>query len=281
MIAKFVKHLKLERGYSENTRESYKRDVQEFLDTLEKDPQEACELDVSRHLSDLILERELAPSTRNRTLYSIKAYYKFLLRRGLVESNPCENIDPMKTSQKAEPRHLKKEEIQKLLSTVESSEKSTAARDYSIITMFLYCGLRVGELVSLNRRDYNDQSLKFTGKGEKERIVPVHSAAQKALRAYLRGRRDKQDPLYLSTHKNRISPRSVQRMVKSYGQECGISGLHPHVLRHSFASMFYKNTKDLKILQELLGHSNLNTTQIYTHTDNSERKQAVESLPEW
>jgi integrase/recombinase XerC len=164
-------------------------------------------------------------------------------------------------------------------------------RDMAIIKVFLYCGLRISELVNLDLEDinYQDQSIKFFGKGNKERYVPLHTEALDSVQRYLPARNkitpkndDAQKALFLSNQGNRINVRTIQKMVKKYAKKAGFknfSKITPHKLRHTFASMLYRQTKDLRILQELLGHSNISTTQIYTHTDKEQRKNAVDQLP--
>jgi hypothetical protein len=153
-------------------------------------------------------------------------------------------------------------------------------------------GLRVSELVELNVGDinYEDKSVKFYGKGNKERYVPLHSDTLKAIKEYLPVRnkietnnKDSENALFLSTRGNRISPRSIQLFVKKYAKMAGIknaSKITPHKLRHTFATILYHNTKDIKVLQDLLGHENISTTQIYTHTDQKQKKEAIDELPE-
>lgn len=186
---------------------------------------------------------------------------------------------------------MKLAEARRYIETIESHNGKNKIRDLAIVKLFLYAGLRVSELVQLNREniDFTNQSIKFIGKGNKERILPLHTDVIDALEKYLVERKRikiensaDENALFLSMQGRRITVRSIQLMVKKYAKLSGIKNagsITPHKLRHTFASLLYHQTKDLKILQELLGHSNISTTQIYTHTDIEQKKQAIDKMP--
>jgi integrase/recombinase XerC len=187
---------------------------------------------------------------------------------------------------------MKLKEAKRYIQVIKEADLLNKKRDLAIVKIFLYAGLRVSELVELNVGDinYEDKSVKFYGKGNKERYVPLHSDTLKAIKEYLPVRnkietnnKDSENALFLSTRGNRISPRSIQLFVKKYAKMAGIknaSKITPHKLRHTFATILYHNTKDIKVLQDLLGHENISTTQIYTHTDQKQKKEAIDELPE-
>ena len=301
-VISFNKYLIAERGYSELTAQEYKYDLNLFADYLVEEfdweiedttVDEINQFHLSSFLNDLVLIKDDSPSTRNRKLYSIRSFFKYLMKKNIIEDNPSTLIEATKTSSKSEPVYLKEGEINSFLQAIKNYDSKNQSRDLAITKVFLYCGLRISELVNLDLDDinYEDNSIKFFGKGNKERYVPLHPEALQSIDAYLPARNqitpnnpDAKDALFLSNRGNRISQRTIQIMVKKYAKKAGIKDpdrITPHKLRHSFATMVYKKTKDLRIIQELLGHSDISTTQIYTHTDKEERKDAVNQLPEF
>lgn len=182
--------------------------------------------------------------------------------------------------------------MEKYLEAIKNYNSKYCSRDLAINKLFLYSGLRISELVNLNLDDinYEDQSIKFFGKGNKERYVPLHQEALTAIKDYLPDRnkitpknQDARQALFLSNQRRRISVRTIQKMVKKYAKKAGVrnaSKITPHKLRHTFASLLYQKTKDLRVLQDLLGHSDISTTQIYTHTDKEQRKSAIDEMPD-
>ncbi|WP_408956342.1 site-specific tyrosine recombinase/integron integrase [Natroniella sp. ANB-PHB2] len=300
-VQSFLKYLIAERGYSELTVKEYELDLKLFARYLKREfnyseenltIDEINEFQISEFLGDIILVKDNSAATRNRKLYSLRSFFKFLKKKGFRETNPVESIEPTKTKLKSEPVYLSYKEIKEYLKAIKSYDSKNRNRDLAIIKTFLYCGLRISELVSLNINDinYQDQSIKFYGKGNKERYVPLHKEVIDAIKNYLPDRKqitpnntDAKKALFLSNRGNRISTRTVQKMVKKYAKKAGIKNaesITPHKLRHTFASMLYQRTKDLRVLQELLGHSDISTTQIYTHTDKEQRKHAVQQMPE-
>ncbi|MBM7556679.1 site-specific tyrosine recombinase/integron integrase [Halanaerobacter jeridensis] len=301
-VKSFSKYLIAERGYSELTAQEYKYDLNLFATYLEEEfdkeienttVDEINQFHLSSFLNDLVLIQDNSPSTRNRKLYSIRSFFKFLMKKDILNDDPSNLIDATKTSTKSEPIYLREKEINSFLQAIKNYDSKNQSRDLAITKVFLYCGLRISELVNLDLEDinYEDNSIKFYGKGNKERYVPLHQEALQAIDKYLPDRnqitpndKDAEKALFLSNRGNRISQRTIQIMVKKYAKKSGIKNpdrITPHKLRHSFATMVYKTTKDLRIIQELLGHSNISTTQIYTHTDKEQRKDAVNQLPDF
>jgi len=229
-------------------------------------------------------------SARSRKLSAIRSLYKYLVnKRHYLEYNPTVDIDSPKPK-KTLPKVLTLEESLRLLETVESDKESpNRVRDYAIITLFLNCGMRVSELVGINLSDIDSQllSMRVTGKGNKERIVYLNEACQAALFEYLQIRKKQfehvQDrALFLSRFEQRMSVKTVQAMVYKYLGAAGLEAKHysVHKLRHTAATLMYQTGKvDVRVLKEILGHEQLNTTQIYTHVSNADMENAMAQNP--
>lgn len=228
-------------------------------------------------------ERNNNETTRARRVVAIRRFYNYLSDNlGLIESNPMKSLDAPKT-RKALPKYLTLEEAEKLLSVIDGKFKE---RDYAIITLFLNCGMRLSELVSIDYNDIKeDGSLTIIGKGNKERIVYLNQACIDAIVGYMRVRPHdgvKDKALFLSTRNQRISPKTVQHIVYTYLAKAGLGdrGLSVHKLRHTAATLMYQHGNvDLLLLKEILGHENLGTTEIYTHISDDATRKAIESNP--
>lgn len=222
-------------------------------------------------------------ATRARRVVSIRRFYSYLSENlGLIEKNPMKSLDTPKIK-KSLPKYLSLEESEKLLSVIDGKFKE---RDYAIVTLFLNCGMRLSELVSIDYNDIrSDGSLTIIGKGNKERIVYLNQACIDAVVAYMKVRPNdkvKDCALFLSARNQRISPKTVQHIVYSYLDKAGLGdrGLSVHKLRHTAATLMYQHGNvDLLLLKEILGHENLGTTEIYTHIANDAAKKAIESNP--
>lgn len=222
-------------------------------------------------------------NTRARRVVSIRRFYSYLCDNlGLIESNPMKSLDAPKTK-KSLPKYLTLEESEKLLSVIDGKNKE---RDYAIITLFLNCGMRLSELVSINYNDIKDDgSLVITGKGNKERIIYLNQACIDAVVRYLKVRphdKVKDRALFLSSRNKRISPKTVQHLVYTYLEKAGLGdrNLSVHKLRHTAATLMYQHGNvDLLLLKEILGHENLGTTEIYTHTNAEAAKKAINANP--
>ncbi len=228
-------------------------------------------------------ERHNSDTTRARRVIAIRRFYAYLSENlGVIENNPMKNLDIPKTK-KALPKYLTLEEAEKLLSVINGPYKE---RDYAIVTLFLNCGMRLSELVSINYNDIKeDGSVIIKGKGNKERKVYLNQACLDAVIEWLKKRPNdnvKDRALFLSSRNQRISPKTVQHMVYSYLDKAGLGdrGLSVHKLRHTAATLMYQHGNvDLLLLKEILGHENLGTTEIYTHLSNDATKKAIESNP--
>lgn len=227
--------------------------------------------------------RKNSEATRARRVISIRRFYAYLTDNlGLLKVNPMKNLDTPKIK-KSLPKYLTLEEAQKLLSVIDGRNKE---RDYAIITLFLNCGMRLAELVSIDYSDIkSDGTIVITGKGNKERTIYLNNACIDAINAYRKVRHNdgvKDRALFLSSRDQRISPRMVEIMVNKYLEKAGLGGrgLSVHKLRHTAATLMYQHGDvDVLLLKEILGHENLGTTEIYTHITNEATRNAIESNP--
>ncbi len=228
-------------------------------------------------------QRDLGNSgkTRARKASTLRGYFKFLKAHGIIEKNPAEELDTPK-ARKALPKFLTLDSSKALLDAVDGKYFE---RDYCIITFFLNCGLRLSELVGLNLKSISgDGSMKVLGKGNKERIVYLNKACTDALNSYLAvrprdGLKDR-EALFISRHKARISPKTVQHIVNKFLDKAGLEGYSVHKLRHTAATLMYQHGNvDVMLLKELLGHESLATTQIYTHVANEQIRSAINANP--
>jgi site-specific recombinase XerD len=224
----------------------------------------------------------LSAASRARKLATIRSFFNYLCNKvHLLENNPCKDIDSPKLK-KSLPRYLTLNESLSLLDAVDGNNRE---RDYCILTLFLNCGLRISELIGLNRNDIQEDALRVLGKGNKVRIVYLNQACQDALQQYLAVRRPisgrDQDALFLSTQNKRISRSMVHTLVKKHLSQAGLDSTQysSHKLRHTAATLMLQNGVDVKAVQEVLGHEHLNTTEIYTHVDNDSLRVAAKANP--
>ena len=227
-------------------------------------------------------EYGISASARARKLSAIKSFFKYLtVRTKLLTENPVSDLEYPKL-RKSLPKYLTLEQSAALLQAVDGQN---AKRDYAIIMLFLNCGIRRSELVGLNLTDVYEDRIRVVGKGNKERFVYFGSACRKAIDAYLAERNEKiltdNRALFGSRNGNRISVEAVHRLVKKALLQAGLDSTQfsAHKLRHTAATMMLSGGVDVKTVQEVLGHENLNTTQIYTHIENTELKIAAEANP--
>ena len=240
--------------------------------------------DAYKYLSYCKNEKNNNSSTRARKVVAIRQFFEYLSdNKQILKNNPMKVLDSPKTK-KALPKYLTLEQSINLLQSVDGKNKE---RDYAILTLFLNCGLRLSELVALNYNDIkSDNSMRVLGKGNKERIVYLNDACIDAVKAYMRVRPkdgviDK-NALFLSTRLKRISPKTVQYIVKSFLEKSGLGelGMSVHKLRHTAATLMYQyGDADVLVLKDVLGHENLSTTEIYTHIVDDQKKKAIENNP--
>ena len=227
-------------------------------------------------------EYGLSASSRARKISTIRSFYKYLCNKAkLLDENPVQDLDTPK-AKKSLPRYLSLEEAQQLLSSVDGKNKE---RDYCILCIFLNCGLRISEIVGLNLSDVRSDHLRVLGKGNKERMVFLNDATSAAINDYIQLRKDiaavDRNALFLSNRRTRVSREGVHAMVKTALKRAGLDSekYSSHKLRHTAATLMLSSGVDVRTLQELLGHEHLNTTQIYTHVDNSELRIAARANP--
>ena len=282
LISSFIKYIETEKGYSEHTIRNYESDLKQFSEFIatRKDIKNS---DTGADLVDLPLIRsylgelfeKCKRTTIARKLSALKSFFKYLELRGLAPSNPASEIITPK-QEKYIPTYLPIDDMFALLEQPDK-ENDLGLRDLAILELLYSSGLRVSELVTLNieKLDFHARLVKVSGKGGKDRILPVGKKAITAIREYLdhtekirkkAGFSKNHGPLFLNYRGGRLTVRSVSRLVKRYSIQCGImTDVSPHSIRHTFATHLLDGGADLRAIQELLGHVNLSTTQKYTH----------------
>jgi integrase/recombinase XerD len=239
--------------------------------------------DLYAFMSYVSNNRDNTSHARARKVASLKSFFNYLMNKAkLLDFNPASELESPKIIKRL-PRYLNVEESKKLLSSIDGQYSE---RDFAIITLFLNCGMRLSELVGINLNNIKNNSLTVIGKGDKERSIPLNNACLQAITAYMIVRpanfvKDK-NALFISKQKQRISKESVQKIVKKYIKEAGLDPQRysTHKLRHTAATLMYKyGNVDIRALQELLGHESIATTEIYTHLDKQQLKDAVDSNP--
>ncbi len=242
--------------------------------------------DLYEYLSYTLRERLNNANSRARKVSSLKSFFKYLMNKAkLISFNPAAELDSPKIP-KTLPKYLSLDESKQLLEHIDGTHKY---RDYAMITLFLNCGLRLSELASINLKDIREDKLTVFGKGSKERTVYLNQACMKAIREYLDYERPKdglkapdKDALFLSRLNRRISVKTIQYVVKKHLEAAGLdtTKYSVHKLRHTAATLMYRHGHvDVRVLQEILGHTNLSTTQIYTHLDDEQLRNASERNP--
>lgn len=270
MLSAFFRFMKSGRNVSAHTLRAYTADLSDFVDALGKEPEDCDHLDIRGYLAQLN-RRKLGKRTIARKLSVIRSFYGFLHREGVVLKNPARLTASPKLP-KGLPRSLTVDEAFSLVEAPEGVDLM-ALRDRAILELFYSSGLRVSEMMGVDHDDLDlkGQVVKVRGKGRKERIVPVGQKAARCIEAYL-ARRAEMSPdhagLFLNRTGGRLSDRGIRRVVVKYAKKALIkAGMGPHTLRHSFASHMLQSGADLRVIQEMLGHASLSTTQIYTHLD--------------
>ncbi|GAA0672987.1 MULTISPECIES: tyrosine recombinase XerC [Clostridium] len=308
-LIEFLNYLDVIKGKSPNTIAAYKADLImffRFIKIYKGLNEEDCEFEEipiddignkvirSIKLSDLYAFLSFTEKYRNNGSYArarkvatLKSFFKYLNGKSkIIDENPATELESPKIS-KRNPIYLTLSESQTLLRSLDDTSKNYE-RDYCILTLFLNCGLRVSELCSIDVTKIKEDTLTIIGKGNKERTVYLNKACLKAISDYLAVRDGSKLPeaeknsLFISNKNRQISVRSVERLVKKYTQEAGLTKnkYTPHKLRHTAATLMYKHGNvDIRSLQQILGHENISTTQIYTHVDNETLREAVKSNP--
>ena len=271
----FVHYLMHEKRMSAHTISNYQRDLKRFLSFCQQQDLTQWQIIKSKHIRQYIAhlhQQDLAGRSIQRSLSAIRSFYRFLIKQQIVDNNPAVTVQAPK-AEKRLPSTLDVDQMNALLDGT-TADTMIAKRDRAIMELFYSSGLRLAELASLDLRDidYADQLVHVTGKGNKQRIVPVGGQAIKALNNWLEKRDElgfyQQTALFITQQGRRLGVRSIQKRLSFWGKQQGISDkVYPHRLRHAFASHLLESSGDLRAVQELLGHADISTTQIYTHVD--------------
>ncbi|MDI6713261.1 MAG: site-specific tyrosine recombinase XerD [Anaerosomatales bacterium] len=281
-IRDFLAHLAVERGASEHTLDAYRRDLARYERTLADrgvaSASDATREDVVEHQRRLFAAG-YAPSTVERSMAAIRSFHRFCVREGISELDPTARLPLPKVPSRL-PDAISVDEAERLLSQP-FPQGPVGYRDKAILEVLYGCGLRVSELVALDVSDVDlaEGLVRVFGKGSKERIVPIGGYAARAVseylmhgRPYLRAKRSAapadRSALFVNQRGGRLTRQAVFALVKRYGGRAGLD-IHPHTLRHSFATHMLQGGADLRSLQEMLGHADISTTQVYTHVDRS------------
>ncbi len=284
LAADFSRHLGIERGLAKNTCLAYAGDAEAFLaycEARKTDPARAEAPFVEGYLWSLKKDRGLGPASIFRKTEALRAFYRYLRLEGKAQKDPTANFRAPKLPRKV-PRFLGRRDMEKLL-VYPAGEAFAKLRAAAAIELLYASGMRVSELLGLRLESVNFQQgwLRVFGKGSKERMVPVNSAALARLKEYLAARQQKfggqavVDELFVNRSGGRLSRQQMWKDIVAFGRGAGVEiHPHPHLFRHTFASHLVQGGADLRSVQEMLGHASLNTTQIYTHVDKGDVKRA-------
>lgn len=302
----YLTHIRIVQGCLERTIFAYYIDIRMFLryilkernENLREIPIESISIkefpssvlreiykaDIYEYLNYSVEYRDNSPISRARIVSSLRSFFKYLkINTIYIDENPTENIDMHRPKQHM-IKYLTLEQSQQLLNSIDTSK---SYREYCMITLFLNCGMRLSELVNINIKDidFSEKTLLLHGKGNKDRIIYINNACIDALKTYLSERENPETELnavFLSTHKKRITPRRVEQIVEKALNNAGLGnkGFSVHKLRHTSATLMYQYGEvDTLVIKEVLGHSNIATTEIYTHTANEQIRNASEDNP--
>ena len=277
-INDFKDYLKIERGLSENSITSYENDINKLKSFL-NDKGKISPLNVSAdHIKEFVysISKEVKANSQSRIISGLKSFYDYLLFEKLIKINPVSNIESPKLRRKL-PSTLSIEEINSMINNIDKTKKESE-RNIAIIETLYGCGLRVSELINLKISDlyFEEDFVKVTGKGNKQRLVPVSEVNKQCINTYLINSRTKlnidsrsSDIIFLNRNGYKLTRAMIFTIVKSLSKKAGIKKtISPHSFRHSFATHLLENGADLKTIQQLLGHESITTTEIYMHLDN-------------
>lgn len=284
VVRAYVRYLKLERNYSSNTIEAYEHDIGYLLNFCETEGLKALdlELDDLRRFAANIHEHGVGASTQARILSGVRSFYRFLVLEGYIDNDPTELLESPQLGEHL-PEVLSTEEVDILEASVDLS-KPEGQRNRTIIEVLFSCGLRVSELVNLKLSDIykKEQFIRVKGKGNKERLVPISPQALKELdywyldRNLLKIKPGEEDYVFLNRRGAHLTRTMILIMIKRQALEAGITKtISPHTLRHSFATALLKGGADLRVIQAMLGHESIGTTEIYTHIDTTTLREEI------
>jgi len=279
-IEKFMRYMEIEKNYSPYTLLNYKLDLNDFNKFCGQISLEKIDYLLLRKYLAVLKEKNLGNRTVGRHLSALRSFFRFLCREGYLKTNPILMLSSPKLD-KHLPSFMTEEEVAKLIESAlpKDNRDELGLRNRAILETFYSSGLRISELVglSLDDLDFISGIIKAKGKGKKERVVPVGDIALTAIRKYLDQRKKQSNAVFLNKNGKRISTRGVRDVVEKYLKSAGIQrGVSPHTFRHSFATHLLDRGADLRTVQELLGHANLSTTQIYTHLTTEKLKNVYD-----
>lgn len=288
MIGEFLNYLRLERAYSPHTVSSYEGDLLEFgaylMQTENVLELKDADADLVRNWAMHLMASGKKATSVNRKLSSLRTFYKYLLKKGVIEVSPMQNVCGPKKS-KPLPQFVREDDMERMLCSTGQGVAWQEAREHVILQLFYETGIRLSELVGLNDSDidFGRMAIKVTGKRNKQRIVPIGQGLADSLKGYMEMRDENmlpvcselQSPLFVTDKGARVYPHWVYRLVrKNLSQVVTLKKKSPHVLRHTFATAMLNNEAELGAVKELMGHASVSTTQIYTHTTFEELKKA-------
>jgi integrase/recombinase XerD len=279
LLLDFLAYLELERGLSRNTLEAYRSDLQQYGEFLERrglDPLAVVPVDLASFVSELADGREgrpaVAPATLQRKIACLRSFYRHLRRDGILDHDPTSELRAPRSRQRL-PKVLSRDEVGRLLQQPRGASPG-AVRDRALLETMYACGLRASEAIGLDVSDVDLEAgiLRARGKGSKERIVPIGTKAVESLNEYLDKARprligDRDQPrLFVNLRGGGLSRQGLYKIVQGHARSAGLDGrMSPHTLRHTFATHLLAGGCDLRSLQEMLGHADIGTTQVYTH----------------
>lgn len=280
----YLRYLKLERGYSPNTVEAYKHDLDWLLGYLEQEGLDplSVKLEDLEHFAAMLSDHDISAKSQARILSGVRAFYRYLVLDGYLDVDPTELLESPHLPQHL-PEYLSTEEVDALENSIDLTSNE-GHRNRAIIEVFFSCGLRVSELTNLKLSDlFLPQGfIRVNGKGGKQRLVPISERAIHELELWFDDRRQmnikpgEEDYVFLNRRGHHLTRTMILIMVKRQAEAAGIKKtISPHTLRHSFATALLKGGADLRIIQELLGHADLGTTEIYTHMDDESLRQEI------
>lgn len=265
MIDSFTEFLTIDRGGSRETSRVYRYDLEMFFGFVRMPPQDVEQTDVRRFLHHLKMDRGYSNASMRRKLACLRSFYRFLMQEKLASENPTNGLVTPRLGQRL-PHVITPDDVKRLLVAAQQLDKYPQ-RAFTLIQVMYSTGARVSEVCAINIEDidFSEGMIRVRGKGDKERVVLLTPPAINAILTYIRFR-PANGPLFLNRRRQRLSPITVQRTVREVARLAGLmKKVTPHALRHSFATHMLERGADVRVLQELLGHANLSTTQIYTH----------------
>ena len=291
-INSFLNYLIVEKGFSENTRDAYKNDLNLLVKLTEEESnkqglapswEDFGKQGFQSYMLDLS-QRSYAPTTKARKIAAARSFFRFLKAEKIIKEDPTQNVKSPHVG-RALPKPISERQCMLLLEQPAKRSTPEAKRDVAMLELLYASGMRVSELVSLNLEDVNavDGEVRCLGKGRKERLVPIAPRAVRAIEEYFKEGRSRlvrnkdEKALFLNRRGERLTRQGLWQILKEYAKSAGLEGeVTPHTLRHSFATHMLRGGADLRVVQELLGHANISTTQVYTHLTSEHVRRSYE-----